>query len=127
MASTVVVATILRVDRAVDASVSAAPLAAAAERGTRRAHSRLVRVAHAPLSWLVVLVGLSALARAGLGALVPSAWILPDELLYSELSKSIAAGHLPAVRGVPVFGLRLDGLLLTRSDSHDKERNHGYG
>ena len=29
---------------------------------------------------------------------VPS--IVPDEIIYSELAKSIAAGHLPAVRGV---------------------------
>ncbi|HET7515429.1 MAG TPA: glycosyltransferase family 39 protein [Gaiella sp.] len=35
---------------------------------------------------------------------MPAPWVLPDEIVYSELAKSIAAGHRPAVRGVPVFG-----------------------
>ena len=35
---------------------------------------------------------------------MPAPWILPDEIVYSELAKSIAAGHRPAIRGVPVFG-----------------------
>ena len=30
--------------------------------------------------------------------------MLPDELVYSDLARSIAAGGRPAVRGVPVFG-----------------------
>ena len=68
------------------------------------APSRLVRVAYAPAVWLTALVGLSAAVRGGLGLRVPTAWILPDEIVYSELAKSIAAGQRPAVRGVPVFG-----------------------
>ena len=39
-----------------------------------------------------------------IGLTVPSVWILPDEIVYSELAKSIAAGGRPAIRGVPVFG-----------------------
>ncbi len=54
---------------------------------------------------MAVLVGVSTLARGGaIGMRVPAPWILPDEIVYSELAKSIAAGHRPAVRGVPVFG-----------------------
>ena len=34
----------------------------------------------------------------------PSPWILPDEILYSELAKSIADGAPPAVRGVTALG-----------------------
>ena len=35
---------------------------------------------------------------------MPSPWILPDEILYSDLARSIADGGPPAVRGVPAFG-----------------------
>lgn len=31
-------------------------------------------------------------------------WIVPDEIIYSDLAKSIAAGHLPAIRGVTQLG-----------------------
>ena len=66
--------------------------------------SRLVRASHAPAVWLTALVGFSTVVRGGIGLRVPTSWILPDEIVYSELAKSIAAGHRPAVRGVPVFG-----------------------
>ena len=58
----------------------------------------------APAVWLVGIVGLSTIVRAALGLTVPSVWILPDEIVYSELAKSIAAGGWPAIRGVHVFG-----------------------
>jgi hypothetical protein len=53
---------------------------------------------------LAAIVGLSAAVRAviSLGAVSP--WVLPDELVYSDLARSIAAGGRPAVRDVPVFG-----------------------
>jgi hypothetical protein len=94
-----------RMDTATDVSTSGTPTGArrVAPR-TSVVDSGLARVLHAPASWLVALVGLSTLLRAGLSARVPTPWILPDELVYSELAKSIAAGHRPAVRGVPVFG-----------------------
>ena len=44
-----------------------------------------------------------AAVQALLAAAVSSPWIFPDELIYSELAKNIAAGHLPAVRGVTSF------------------------
>ena len=30
--------------------------------------------------------------------------VVPDEIIYSDLAKSLASGHLPAVRGVTTFG-----------------------
>lgn len=50
------------------------------------------------------MVGLSAFIRAWISIGAVSPWVLPDELVYSDLARSIADGHRPAVRGVPVFG-----------------------
>jgi dolichyl-phosphate-mannose-protein mannosyltransferase len=44
-----------------------------------------------------------SLLYALLAATVPTPWIVPDELIYSEMAKSIASGHLPAVRGETTF------------------------
>jgi len=54
--------------------------------------------------WLTGIVAASTLVRAAVGLTVPSVWILPDEIVYSELAKSIAEGGRPSIRGVPVFG-----------------------
>ena len=64
----------------------------------------LVRALRLPAVWLATLVGLSTVVRAVLTLRIPGPWILPDELLYSDLAKSIADGSRPAIRGVPVFG-----------------------
>lgn len=69
--------------------------------GTKALAARLAR---APAFWLVTIVGASAVVRACIGLGVPSPWILPDEVVYSDIAKSIAQGNRPAVRGVPVFG-----------------------
>jgi hypothetical protein len=61
-------------------------------------------VARSPAAWLFVLVGFSTLVRAALAVQVASPWILPDEVLYSDLAKSIANGGFPAVRGVHELG-----------------------
>jgi hypothetical protein len=53
---------------------------------------------------LVLLVGVSTLVRAAIAFAVASPWIVPDEVVYSDLAKSIAAGHRPSVRDLPVFG-----------------------
>lgn len=66
--------------------------------------ARMARVARLPATWLVVLVGGSTLVRASISLGVPSPWILPDEIVYSELAKSIAQGTRPSIRGIPVFG-----------------------
>jgi hypothetical protein len=74
--------------------------------GTARGlpEARVTRVLRSPALWLTGLVGLSALVRAAISLRVPAPWILPDEIVYSELAKSIAAGDRPSIRGVPVFG-----------------------
>jgi hypothetical protein len=52
---------------------------------------------------VVVAVGLATAAWALLAQLTSNLWIFPDELLYSEVAKSLADGDLPAVRGVTSF------------------------
>ena len=71
---------------------------------TRRREGIATRALGLPAVWLAAVVGVSTVVRAGLTLRIPGPWILPDELLYSELAKSIADGSRPAVRGVPVFG-----------------------
>ena len=66
--------------------------------------TRLAQLARAPAMWLVGIVALSALVRTWISLGATSPWVLPDELVYSDLSRSIAAGGRPAVRDVPVFG-----------------------
>ena len=44
------------------------------------------------------------LVRLTIGLATPSPWILPDELLYTELARAIADGGLPAVRGDATLG-----------------------
>ena len=44
------------------------------------------------------------LVRLAIGLATPSPWILPDELLYTELARAIADGGLPAVRGDATLG-----------------------
>lgn len=56
------------------------------------------------MAWTVAVACVSTLVRVLIVRDVPSAWILPDETVYSELAKSIAAGERPSVRGIPVFG-----------------------
>ena len=53
---------------------------------------------------LTLLVVASAVVRALLGLGMPSTWVLPDELVYSDIARSLAEGGRPAVRDVPVFG-----------------------
>ena len=67
--------------------------------------TRLAQLARAPAMWLVGIVALSALVRTWISLGATSPWVLPDELVYSDLSRSIAAGGRPAVRDVGVFGL----------------------
>jgi hypothetical protein len=50
------------------------------------------------------LVVLSTLLRLWIGLGVTNPWILPDEILYSDLAKSIAEGNLPAVRESTALG-----------------------
>jgi hypothetical protein len=75
----------------------------ALDRGVGRA-SALAVAAQSPAVCLAAIVALSTLVRGAIGSRVASVWILPDEIVYSELAKSIAAGGRPAIRGVHVFG-----------------------
>jgi hypothetical protein len=52
-------------------------------------------------AWLAGLVALSAVVRFWLARRSPAPWIWVDELIYSELAKSIAEGGRPAIRDVP--------------------------
>lgn len=66
--------------------------------------SRLARVTQAPAIWVAALIVVSTLVRGAISLRVPSPWILPDEVVYSEVAKSIAAGGFPSVRGVHQLG-----------------------
>src|ERR671935_1933987 len=49
--------------------------------------------------WLASLVAASAIVRWGFGRRMVAPWIMVDELVYSELAKSFAAGGHFLVRG----------------------------
>lgn len=75
------------------------------ERDRARSPGAVVaRVLGAPGTWLVAIVGASVALRAWISLGAVSPWVLPDELVYSDLARSIAGGHRPSVRDVPVFG-----------------------
>ena len=55
-------------------------------------------------AWLVAIVLVSSVVRMALGHRIVTPWIMVDELVYSELAKSLAAhGHF-LIRGVPSNG-----------------------
>jgi hypothetical protein len=55
-------------------------------------------------AWLGAIVACSAVIRATLAGHVVAPWIMVDELIYSELAKSVAAHGTFDVRGVPSHG-----------------------
>jgi hypothetical protein len=59
----------------------------------------------------LALVGIAAVASAlvhvALALGLSSPWIFPDELIYSDLARSIGDGSLPSVRGQPTLGYGL--------------------
>ena len=57
-----------------------------------------------PRVWLVVIVVVSAVVRIGLARRMVAPWIMVDELVYSELAKSVADQGQFLVRGVPSSG-----------------------
>ncbi len=65
---------------------------------------RSVVATRSPVVYLAALVALSMVVRLAIGLATPSPWILPDELLYTELARAIADGGLPAVRGDATLG-----------------------
>ena len=58
-------------------------------------------------------VAIAAIVHAALALRSLAPWIVPDELIYSEIAKSLADGGLPKVRGDVTFewGLGYPGLL----------------
>jgi hypothetical protein len=57
---------------------------------------------------IIAVVGLAAAAvHIVVARSLPAPWSLPDELIYSELAKSLADGGLPAVRDEPTGGYGL--------------------
>lgn len=59
-----------------------------------------------PWAWLAALVIVSTVIRYVLGRRTPAPWIMVDELIFSELAKSFAAGGELLIRGEPsdVYG-----------------------
>ena len=74
------------------------------DRSAGESTHRSAVVARSPVVYLAAVVGLSMLVRVAIGLATPSPWILPDELLYTELARAIADGGLPAVRGDATLG-----------------------
>jgi hypothetical protein len=69
----------------------------ASELVSRSDRSFLVRAAHAPATWLVILVGVSALVRFAIVSRVAAPWILPDEIVYSELAAAFLRIAMPRI------------------------------
>lgn len=61
---------------------------------------------------LTALVGVAAGVHALLAKAGPSPWIIPDELIYAELAKSLGEGGLPRIRGEVSFAYGLGYPLL---------------
>ena len=66
------------------------------------------RISRIRLAWwlggiAVVAAGVHTIVAFGL----PAPWIVPDELIYAELAKSIGSGSMPSVRGEPTWGYGL--------------------
>jgi hypothetical protein len=67
--------------------------------------SARARAAALPVwTWLVPIVLVSSGVRMALAHRIPTPWIMVDELVYSELAKSLAAHGQFLVRGVPSNG-----------------------
>ena len=81
--------------------------AAAGGRGSRTAAPIAALRAVPPWAWLAALVVVSTLIRYLLGRRTPAPWIMVDELIFSELAKSFAAGGELLIRDEPsdVYGL----------------------
>jgi hypothetical protein len=58
----------------------------------------------APAAWLVVLVLLSTALRVALGQRILAPWIMVDELIYSELAKSLGSSGELRIRDEPAGG-----------------------
>ena len=82
-----------------------------------------VRIAIAPLTAIVLV---SAVVRTFVAWSRATPAYFPDEYMYSEFGRSIAHGHLPAVRGVPAHFLPLLMPLITSPGWLLGNVEHGY-
>ena len=57
-----------------------------------------------PLVLVAVAAAFAAVVQIVMAFDLPGPWIVPDELIYSELAKSLGSGALPAVRGEVTWG-----------------------
>jgi hypothetical protein len=57
-----------------------------------------------PLAVVSVAAALAAVMHVVMALELPGPWIVPDELIYSELAKSLGSGALPSVRGEVTWG-----------------------
>jgi hypothetical protein len=73
--------------------------------GAERALSSAATRRYLPI--VLLAAAASALLHVVTGAQLSAPWITPDELIYSELAKSIADGSLPSVRGEATLGYGL--------------------
>src|SRR5471032_2386723 len=78
-----------------------------------------------PWVWVAAIVVASAVLRITLAHRVVTPWIMVDELIYSELAKSLAANGHFLVRGVPSngYGFVYPALIAPafRSEEHTSE------
>ena len=80
--------------------------------GSERHEARVI-AGGAPAGFVLGAVVFLATALHALFALrSPSIWIVPDELIYSELAKSLGEGGLPKIRGEVSFAYGLGYPLL---------------
>ena len=72
--------------------------------GARAGLSGWLRALDVPSVLLAAVVSLSTALHGVLSLAVPAPSVVPDEVVYSDLAKSIAAGGFPSVRGVHELG-----------------------
>ena len=72
--------------------------------GETVARARWARALDVPAVWLGAVVAVSTVVRGLVSVAVSAPTMVPDEVVYSDLAKSIAAGGFPSVRGVHELG-----------------------
>ena len=73
-----------------------------------RAASRYAGLARLSIPLVLAsIVGVATIAHSIVALGLPSLWIVPDELIYAELSKSLAGGALPRIRDEVSFAYGL--------------------
>ena len=80
-----------------------APREQASRSAATVADPTLARVT-SPLVLVAVAAAFAAVVQVVMAFDLPGPWIVPDELIYSELAKSLGSGALPAVRGEVTWG-----------------------